>query len=157
MTMEAYVFGTRLEGWRGVRRTIAIRSDQTLVDLHNALQDAYDWDDDHLYSFWLGGKFWARDGSEYTHPLTLENDPFAGWGLPISKPGRRTSGQRLDRLGLTEAQRIAYLFDFGDEWRVVLTLLRSTSDDGGEYPRLLESVGESPPQYPDYEDEEDAA
>jgi len=68
--------------------------------------------------------------------------------LPISKPGRRTSEQPLDRLGLTKAQRIAYLFDFGDEWRVVLTLRRITPDDGGEYRRLLDSAGESPPQIP---------
>jgi hypothetical protein len=65
--------------------------------------------------------------------------------------------QRLDDLGLTKGQRIAYLFDFGDEWRVRLTLRRITPADGISYPRLLESVGESPPQYPDYEDEEDAA
>jgi hypothetical protein len=157
MTKQVYVFGARLEGWRGVRRTIAVRSDQTLVDLHYVLQAAFDWDDDHLYSFWLGGKFWAQDGTRYTHPFVLENDPFAGWDLPIAKPGRGSSEQRLDRLGLSKGQRIAYLFDFGDEWRVRLTLRRITADDGGEYPRLLESVGEAPPQYPDYEDEEDAA
>jgi len=34
---------------------------------------------------------------------------------------------------------------------------RLTPADGGSYPRLLESVGESPPQHLDYEDEEDAA
>ena len=151
------MFGARLDGWPGGRRTIAVRSDQTLVDLHEMLRFAFEWDDDHLYSFWLGGQFWAQDGTECTHPFALENDPFAGWDLPISKPGRSSSAQRLDRLGLTKDQRIAYVFDFGDEWRVRLTLRRITPADDGSYPRLLESVGESPPQYLDYEDEEDAA
>ena len=157
MTKQVYVFGTQLDGRRDVRRTIAVRSGQTLVDLHYALQAAFDWDDAHLYSFWLGGKFWARDGTEYTHPFAIENDPFAGWDLPISKPGRKSGEQRLDRLELTKGQRIAYLFDFGDEWRVHLTLRQITADDGGKYPRLLESVGEAPPQYPEEADEEDAA
>src|SRR5579863_8196940 len=98
MSKQAYLFTARLEGWRGVRRTIAVRSDQTLVDLHHALRAAFEWDDDHLYSFWLGGKFWAKDGTEDTHPFALENDPFAGWDLPINEPGRKSvERQRLDR------------------------------------------------------------
>jgi hypothetical protein len=157
LAKQAYVFTARLDGLSGVRRTIAVRSDQTLVDLHRALQNAFDWDDDHLYSFWLSGKFSARDGTEYTHPFALESEPFAGWDLPIARPGRKSAERRLDRLRLTKGQRIAYLFDFGDEWRVRLTLRAITAADGGDYPRLLESVGDAPPQYPDYADEEDAA
>jgi hypothetical protein len=40
---------------------------------------------------------------------------------------------------------------------VRLTLSQITADDGGVYPRILESVGAVPPQYPDYEEEKDAA
>jgi hypothetical protein len=157
MAKQVYVFSAQLDGWKGVRRTIAIRSDQTLVDIHGALRAAFGWDDDHLYSFWLSGKFWARDDSEYTDPFALESDPFAGWDVPIAKQGRHSAEERLDRLGLTKGQRIAYLFDFGDEWRVRLTLRQITADDLESYPRLLESVGDAPPQYPDCDDEQDAA
>jgi hypothetical protein len=154
---QVYVFSAQLDGWRGVRRTIAIRGDQTLIDLHGALQAAFDWDDDHLYSFWLSGKFWARDGSERTRPFAIESDPFAGWDVPIAKPERKSADERLNRLELTTGQRIAYLFDFGDEWRVRLTLRQITADDREQYPRLLESAGDAPPQYPDHADQEDAA
>lgn len=157
MAKQEYVFSAELDGFRGVRRTIAVRSDQTLVDLHRGLQEAFNWDDDHLYSFWLSGKFWERDGTEYTHPFALESDPFAGWDLPNAKPGRKSAERRLDRLRLTKGQRIAYLFDFGDEWRLRLTLRDITADDGGAYPRLRESVGNAPPQYPDYAAEEEVA
>jgi hypothetical protein len=155
MARQAFVFSARLDGWKGVRRTIAVRVDQTLAVLHDALRAAFDWDDDHLYAFWLGGKFWAREGTEYVHPFALEFDPFAGWDLPMGAPIRESAEQRLDRLGLIKGQRIAYVFDFGDEWRVRLTLREIVADDAGEYPRILESVGDAPPQYPDYE--EDAA
>jgi hypothetical protein len=57
MPEQVYVFAATLVGVPGVRRTIAARGDQTLIDLHAALQRAFEWDDDHLYSFWLGGKF----------------------------------------------------------------------------------------------------
>jgi hypothetical protein len=32
-----------------------------------------------------------------------------------------------------------------------------TADDGGAYPRLVKSVGDAPPQYPDYDAFEDVA
>ena len=56
----------------------------------------------------------------------------------------------MERLGLIEGQRIAYVFDFQSEWRVRLILREIAADDGGIYPRVLQSVGESPPQYIDY-------
>jgi hypothetical protein len=145
MAKHVYVFNARLDGWRGVRRTIAVRTDQTLAHLHAALQAAFDWDDDHLYAFWLGGKFRARDDTEYVHPFALEADPFAGWDLPIARASRKSATRRLDRLRLTKGQQIAYVFDFGDEWRVRLTLREITADDTGPYLRILESVGEAPP------------
>lgn len=154
MAKQGYVFKADLVGWRGVRRTIAVRSDQTLIDLHYALQAAFDWDDDHLYSYWLNGEFWAREGGEYTHPFhAAMPNPLGPFAMG---PAPESAEIRLDRLRLKQGQRIAYLFDFGDEWRVRLTLRQITAADGQAYPRLLESVGEAPPQYPDY-DEEDAA
>jgi len=156
MAKQVYVFNARLDGWRAVRRMVAIRGDQTFIDLHYVLQEAFDWGDDHLYSFWPGGEFWPREGVEYTHPLHLDLDPFAGWDLPGSGPERKSAEHRLNHLRLSKGDTLAYLFDFGDEWRVRLTLRGITGDEGGSYPRVLESVGDAPPQYPDY-DEEDAA
>jgi Plasmid pRiA4b ORF-3-like protein len=139
--MSTYIFRTRLVGWKGVTRTVAVRSDQTLVDLHGILQAAYGWADDHLYSFWLDGRFWGDDESEYTRPDWLE-------------PEQRSARVKLSRLGLAAGQRIAYVFDFGDEWRVALTLAKVEPSGDGAYPRIVASRGEAPPQYPDYEDEE---
>jgi Plasmid pRiA4b ORF-3-like protein len=155
MERQVYFFAATLVGVPGVRRTIAVRSDQTLAHLHDALRGAFGWDDDHLYSFWLDGKFWSRAGDEYTHPwLAAEPGPLAAFGLG---PEPQSAEVRLDGLELTRGKRIAYVFDFGDEWRVRLTVQRITADDGGAYPRLVKSVGDAPPQYPDYEEFEDVA
>jgi len=45
-----------------VSRTIEIRGDQMLEDLHYAIFDAFDREDEHLYEFQVGGK--GADGPE---------------------------------------------------------------------------------------------
>ena len=137
---HVFVFRAKLVGLSGVRRRIAIRGDQTLADLHVALQDAFEWADDHLYAFWLDGAYWSRRGVEFTEP---------GHAQELGDPQTRSARVRLGDLGLEPGQKIAYVFDFGDEWRVELTVARVDADDGGAYPRLLESIGKAPAQYPD--------
>src|SRR5207253_10644577 len=41
---------------RVICRTIQIRGDQTLKDLHQAIFDAFDREDEHMYEFQVGGK-----------------------------------------------------------------------------------------------------
>jgi hypothetical protein len=88
-------------GFEGVHRTIAIRDDLTLVDLHYALQSAFDWDDDHLYAFWLKGAFWSTDCEHYLHPLHAQSDDSLC----------KSAHTPLVELGLAVGHRIAYVFD----------------------------------------------
>jgi hypothetical protein len=46
MAPDAITLRASLDGFRGVERDVAVGSDQTLIDLHEVLQDAFDWDDD---------------------------------------------------------------------------------------------------------------
>jgi hypothetical protein len=123
----------------GVRATIEVRDDQTLVDLHDGIQEAFGWFDDHLYSFWLDNRFWGDDEAEYTSPIDSDD-------------AERTADIPLVELALEPGAKIAYVFDFGDEWRVRLELERVGPAGEEEYPRVTERVGEAPPQYPDLED-----
>jgi hypothetical protein len=128
----------------------------TLHDLHRALQAAFGWDDEHLYAFWLGGKFWPRHETGYVHPLALEADT-AGPAVQRARPRRKSAERRLDRLRLSEGQRIAYLFDFAAEWRVRLKLRQIAASDGGHYPRVVDFIGDAPPQYTSYVELPEAA
>ena len=101
------------------------------------IQEAFEWDDDHLYSFWLDGKFWGADESEYTTPFDLE------------ERGASSSEVGMDTLGLQQGQKIAYIFDFGDEWRVSLELAEIREGGGIG---ILERTGESSPQYPELDE-----
>lgn len=134
MVQQTYVFDAELVGSRGVRRVIAVRHDLTLVDLHYALQSAFGWDDDHLYAFWLDDQFWTAAGAHYTRPCAADGPS-------------RSAAVRIDRLGLAEGRRIAYVFDFGHEWRVRLRVQSVVADDGLPSPRLLRADGQAPPQY----------
>ncbi|TMM19795.1 MAG: plasmid pRiA4b ORF-3 family protein, partial [Actinobacteria bacterium] len=60
----------------------------------------------------------------------------------------------IAKLGLTPGAKIAYVFDFGDSWRVALRLNERTDDVGGHYPRVVAAEGEAPPQYPDLDEDE---
>ncbi|TML96919.1 MAG: plasmid pRiA4b ORF-3 family protein [Actinobacteria bacterium] len=133
------VFDAELVNARGVRATVAVSADEHLTDLHDAIQEAFGWYDDHLYSFWLDGAFWGDENSEYTSPVVPDH-------------GVRTADVPIEELDLAAGAKIAYVFDFGDEWRVRLTLRQSEPPDGGPYPRVLQRVGQPPPQYPALDD-----
>lgn len=129
-----YRFKVSLAWQKEVWRTVDIRSDQTLEDLHHAIQDAFDWDDDHLYAFFLSGKAWDAS-TEYVRPETR-------------RPGERSSRVRLDRLGLRPRKRFLYIFDFGDGLRHEIRVEKvGLPPDGGDYPRIVEEHGEPPSQY----------
>jgi hypothetical protein len=120
-----------------VWRTIAISSEDTLHDLHEVIQDAFRFDDDHLYAFFMDNRRWSD--YKYEHPYTDEG-PWADEIL-------------IGDLDLLVNQSILYLFDFGDEWTFDVNLIDIRTDE----PLLPEAKitgekGESPEQYPYYED-----
>lgn len=115
-----------------VSRTIELGAQQTLDDLHSAIQRAFGWDSDHLHAFYLTGD--KRD-HRFTTP-SEDEDAFAD--LP------------LGAIGFPAGHRFTYLFDFGDsnlfKIRVVGT---SKAARGAKYPRVIDKKGKSPPQYRD--------
>jgi len=133
MPAHAMVFRATLMSVKGVRATVEVRDDQTLVDLHDGIQEAFGWLDDHLYSFWLDNRFWGNDEMEYTSPVDADE-------------GGQSAEVGLAELGLEPGAEIAYVFDFGDEWRVRLEFKRAAPADEGEYPRVTDRVGEAPTQ-----------
>jgi len=124
-------------------RTIAIRDDQTLEQLHEALRLAFGWADPHLYSFWLSGKFWD-DAGEYTAPFEVEE-------MGKAKASARIA---IGELGLRKGKAVAYVFDFGDEWRLLLKVVDRWDAGEESYPMLVEAVGVPPPQYRELEEDE---
>lgn len=197
--MKTYTFHVSLPGTGRVWRKIEMRADQTLEDLHFAIQNAYEWDADHLYSFFMSGQAWD-EGSEYCLPegytpwgepmydeeeeewpeLTPEEHEQAlhtlfggGEGMTVEEmqahvdafwdeylaeeealgPGN-VQITTLEELNLEPKQEFMYLFDYGDGWcfKVRVHAINDNADPDAEYPRLVESVGEAPEQYPAWDE-----
>jgi hypothetical protein len=99
-----------------------------------------DFDSDHLYSFFMSGRAWD-DRTEYVSPYG---------------EGRSAARVRIGDLGLRMKQRFLYLFDYGDEHRFEVQLVGINPEAPKKsYPRIVESHGEAPPQYGDWDEEWD--
>jgi hypothetical protein len=128
-----------------VVRTIAVREDQTLEQLHEALRIAFGWADAHMYSFWMSGKWWDSESVRYQTPFELDPDD----------EDTRSGRVAVADLSLRKGKTIAYLFDFGDEWRVLLTVVDRWEAGDETYPQIVEASGTPPPQYTPLDDDED--
>jgi hypothetical protein len=160
--MKTYIFKVKLKHDKRVWRKIEVLGSQTLDDLHMAIQEAFNFDADHLYSFFMSGKAWDDSDFEYHHPdadpqTPLEKKMETIFSLILeSHPERRVSATRvrIESLNLKPKQKFLYLFDYGDEWHFEVEFLKEAIAEKVPYPRIIDSRGEAPEQYPDYEEEE---
>lgn len=117
-------------------RLIAMPADASLDDLANWILDSVDFDNDHLYEFtWRN-----RLGSEVSafHP-EMDEGP---WADQI----------RIGTLPLEVGQTMIFRFDFGDNWQFAVKLEDVAPPAGkARGPRIVESHGQAPPQYPDWD------
>lgn len=128
-----------------VSRTIQIRGDQTLEDLHYAIFDAFNRDDEHLYEFQFGKRPRDRKAPVYVHPAAL--DPY------FEPPAAGTTDETtIKSLALRLRRRFYYWFDFGDGWWHQIEVQAIAPAPRGKFPKVTERVGKSPPQYPDFDD-----
>jgi hypothetical protein len=52
-------------------------------------------------------------------------------------------------------EAFGYWFDFGDDWWHQINVVAIDEEvAGGPYPRITKRTGASPPQYPDFDEEE---
>lgn len=129
-------------------RTIALGANNTLEEMHYAIQEAFGWDADHLYSFFLSGKMWDRD-TEFT---LLDDELMLEYDLPKSRDTRRA---RIRNLGLKVGARFLYLFDYGDHHAFAVELIRKGKQVVKcGLPVVIDQRGRSPEQYPDILDQD---
>jgi hypothetical protein len=135
---DTSVYEFKVQLGRGCYRVIACAGRHTFEELHLAIQEAFEFDNDHLYSFFMDGKRWSRN--EINHPYSDE-PPFADEVL-------------IAQAGLRQQQTILYLFDYGDSWEFKVTLTSiHEADVPLKRPAILKTVGEAPEQYPDWDEE----
>ncbi len=130
-----------------ISRTIQIRGDQTLEDLHQAIFKAYDRFDEHFYEFQFGKGPHDPNGKRYVLPEMLKQE----------RGDRTIAGDvtqtTIDSLVLKVDQLFGYWFDYGDDWWHQIDVQAIDEKvPRGKYPKVIKRVGKSPPQYMAEED-----
>jgi hypothetical protein len=129
-----YAFKVRFLFAKRIYRVIEARSEQTLDHLQRAIQQAIDWDNDHLYAFYLNNrKYDHRYG--FACPYEEDRPPW-------------TTEAIIGQLGLVLKHKFLYHFDYGDDhlFEIEVVDIRPEAYEG-EYPRLVDSYGKAPEQY----------
>ena len=95
-----FVFKAKVFYNKRISRTIEIKGNQTLDDLHESIFESFELEEGHLYSFFMSNKAWDKD-SEYSHPQAY---------------GRSADNIKISVLNLQKKQKFIYLYDYGDEY-----------------------------------------
>ncbi len=110
-------------------KVVEVREDFTFRQLHTYIQKIVEFDDDHLYEFYIGKN-------------------------PSNRSGAIPKNAKLNEIYPLTGYKIYYLFDFGDSWlfQIKKSLKNLEEDKQVKYPRLIKSTGVNPEQYPEYEE-----
>lgn len=153
--MNVYKFKVALDHDKRTYRNIEILSNQTLEDFHEIIFESFDRNDEHLYSFYITinqvkNRHSRSKAPEYTDPTWIEDDFNSTFG----QQKYDASEAEIGSLKLKIKDKIYYLFDFGDCWWHEITLLSVTQTDNIKgFPKIAKRSGNSPEQYPDYDDD----
>ena len=112
-------------------RVLQLSSKHTLLDLHHLIQEAFQFDDDHLYAFYMDGK---KYGKHYYNALMDHSGPYV-------------NEAKIGDLYLYEGQGFLYLFDFGDEWEFDIQVVKIIEGETNAEQKVLKEHGEAPDQY----------
>lgn len=117
-------------------RTLKVSADKSLDELAEAILEAFDFENDHLFHFQYKTDFGAcrRIG----HPYGYDFDSF-------------TDETELRHLNPSSGMKIMFVFDYGDNWEFDIVVLYGSEETASEIV-VTERKGEAPEQYPDYED-----
>lgn len=124
---QSYVISVSLE--KGCYRHIRMDADHTLEMLHEAIVDAFGFENDHLHAFFMDNRLWSK-----TDAYFAKQD---------NEMERHTDAYSLWNVGLRPGMAFKYVFDFGEEWIFQCKVLRMI-EEGTKTPQLVRSVGDAP-------------
>ena len=118
-------------------RLIAMPADKTLDDLVHVILRSVEFDNDHLHEFSYRNRLGARVSVQHR---AMDEPPY-------------TDEVSIGTLPLELGQTMELTYDFGDNWQFTVKLDRIDPPDRTlKAPRILESHGKAPRQYPDWDD-----
>jgi hypothetical protein len=140
---DTLIFRAALEGQASIYRDIEIGADKSLYQLARAINDAFGFDFDHAFGFYSGLTPTAMMRKHPRYELFADMGEADSGVLSV----KRT---KLEQAFPTLGHTLLFLFDYGDEWHFRIEL-KGTRQKVAKvrYPRVVESGGEAPEQYPE--------
>jgi hypothetical protein len=129
-------------------RVIEILGSQSLQKFHCAIFDAFDREEEHCYQFQLHG----------VSPMDPSAVIYSDADCLMDSVGYDAAKTSIEKLSLVKKQSFFYWFDFGDDWWhevVLLDIVASSDIAETDFPRITERLGDSPPQYADWDEEDE--
>ena len=129
---QVYQLKVTLDGIKPpIWRRLLVKEDINLLTLHEIIQRAMGWADQHLHMFTLAGQI-------YGDP---EDDEFGDLGT------KNETRYKLNKLGLVEKSKFKYEYDFGDSWQhTILVEKIIPAEKGIHYPICLTGRRAFPPE-----------
>lgn len=126
MNLRTYIFKVSLgrSNWCKIK----LAAHHTFEDLHLHILEAFDLDNDHLYSFFMDGKAWSDNRIR----------------CPYEEEGIHTKEVKVGEFPLYEKQNFLYLYDYGDEWRFKVQVFKISEESNVSLlkPEIIEVKGE---------------
>ncbi len=116
-------------------RDIVVGVNRSLEDLQEAINNSFGLDLDHMWFIAKGMRYW--DSSvKYLSPCELESYSDRGLALDFfqgrAEEKRNAAMVTLGELNLIVGDNLCYLYDYGDEWRFSIKLMRVNSGESSE-------------------------
>lgn len=142
--MRIYRFRVLVDHESEAFRDIEIGSEQTFLDLHKAIKNAFAFIGQEMACFYVSDREWGK-GPEI--PLA-----DLGFGEDGETPSLMEEVQISDHIRSTD-QRFIYAYDFLHMWMFMVELIHAGDpDDTATYPRVVMSMGTAPDEHSKEED-----
>ena len=126
--------------------TVEVEASSTLADLHELILEAADFDDDHLYEFYIARTHRSRERIRF-------GDDDEDFGDRLKGTPWETAIEGL--FPMPKNMKLFYLFDYGDHWVFQVSRTRKKPFEpkpNVDYPRIISESGDKPEQYPAMDD-----
>ena len=125
-----------------ISRLIKINGKATLYELHLEIQRAFNWDNDHMFSFFLGDDMCDRENEYSGNPLGEKIKSV--WDEPS-----KSAAVELRDLNFQTGSEFIYLFDYGDELvhKIIVENIEESTSSKYEAAEIISEVGKVPDQY----------
>lgn len=139
-----YRFKVTYEDHEDVFRLIEIKSSQSFLELHTAIQQAIGFDNSKSATFYMSDDYWRKEDE-----ISVENtgdDKTKKSKIKRSEEPKKkkTIADHIDN----PHQRFVYVFDPEKEWTFLIELLKIVPEDKTlAYPQCVKSAGTAPKQY----------